>query len=481
MSYFFVTLELGHTHLLVQREDLTAIKAPDGETVNDPKRVIFKGMTQITNGHRHEVDILADLTYRVAPVNGHTHEIQIDEVADEVGSDGTKRYRFTVKPEQGTLQSRTPIYGKLTFRNQEKQDKDKGINVGNEWMYRSFIGGGSRGVTNEEAAIFRFSNLREDMFPREQFEAGFFVEMNLAVFRTYKAEIEKRVTASIALRNPKTGLRVEVRTFDTEEGITKAVLIPRHFTGSPQITQRLSREEKSEQNESSSGVMVITPSDELAAQERANSNIMNRTSFDLFTDFVADGELEIWLQCVDRQQYLGIAQSDLYIRGDDGDVALNFVKGFFGIWQQMLILTAFGVLFSTFLSGPVTLIATIGFMVAGFSKTLLLEIASNAKLGGGPLESIYRILTMENQMNDLPASYTTAFVKQGDVVYSLYMNLVGQAIPPLSDYYLYYDAVANGFNISLAWMTVHSLVTLAYVVPLFFVGYLILGGREVAK
>ncbi len=45
---------------------------------------------------------------------------------------------------------------------------------------------------------------------------------------------------------------------------------------------------------------------------------------------------------------------------NDASVELNFIKGYFGIWLQMVLVIAFGVMFSTFLSGPVAMIATLG-------------------------------------------------------------------------------------------------------------------------
>ena len=48
---------------------------------------------------------------------------------------------------------------------------------------------------------------------------------------------------------------------------------------------------------------------------------------------------------------------------------------------------AFGVLFSTFLSGPVAMASTFGILIAGYCKPLFLEIAHLQSLGGGPVES----------------------------------------------------------------------------------------------
>ena len=53
-----------------------------------------------------------------------------------------------------------------------------------------------------------------------------------------------------------------------------------------------------------------------------------------------DGRLEIRLQCLEPQQYFGMAQADLYIRAADGSFAWNFCKGYLGIWLQMVLVIA---------------------------------------------------------------------------------------------------------------------------------------------
>jgi len=206
-----------------------------------------------------------------------------------------------------------------------------------------------------------------------------------------------------------------------------------------------------------------------------------RGEFNLMRDFVADGRIEIWLQCIDSGQYIGVARADLYLRANDGFVGLNFVKGFYGIWMQMLIVTSFGVLFSTFLSGPVAMISTVGVMIAGFAKAFMIEIGLNKVLGGGPFESFYRLMIQQNMVVDLPKSFATTFIQSADKVYGFFMRLLGQAIPSLSDFTVYDTSVVYGFNIPAGWLLNHSVMTLSYAIPIFIIAYLILSNREVAK
>ena len=60
-------------------------------------------------------------------------------------SDGRQGRRTQLGPPEGMLLARVPIYGKLSFRDRTGQPAEKGINVGDEWTYRSYIEGGTPG------------------------------------------------------------------------------------------------------------------------------------------------------------------------------------------------------------------------------------------------------------------------------------------------------------------------------------------------
>ena len=58
------------------------------------------------------------------------------------------------------LMARVPIYGKLSFRDRAGQPAEKGINVGKEWTYRSYIEGGTLA-----AAVWTFQGITPKPFP----------------------------------------------------------------------------------------------------------------------------------------------------------------------------------------------------------------------------------------------------------------------------------------------------------------------------
>ena len=129
---------------------------------------------------------------------------------------------------------------------------------------------------------------------------------------------------------------------------------------------------------------------------------------DLLNDLVTkDGRLEVVVQCLDRAQYYGFAQPDCYIRLPDGSPLWNFIKAQVSIWVQMVLVIAIGVTCSTLVNGPVAMMFTLSFITLGFFRQFFVDVATGKQVGGGPLESLYRIVTQMNQMSPLPENFGT--------------------------------------------------------------------------
>ena len=75
-----------------------------------------------------------------------------------------------------------------------------------------------------------------------------------------------------------------------------------------------------------------------------------------------------------------------------------------------------GVMFSTFLSGPVAMLATLGALVAGFFHDFMFRLATGQTLGGGPFESIGRILSQQNMTSEAEPGLATTVEQTLDAV-----------------------------------------------------------------
>ena len=192
------------------------------------------------------------------------------------------------------------------------------------------------------------------------------------------------------------------------------------------------------------------------------------------------GDLKVTVRCKSPTQYLGMAESDFYLLADSGDFGTNFFKGLFGIWLQASVLATIGVFAGTFLSWPVALLFTIAFFVAGHAASSLLGRFYLSTLeGGGPFESLIRLLTHDNQMTDLAATPGTVVAKSLDAVIMPVMSRMVYLIPNLGSLDVS-NTVAEGFAVTGSLVLQNTMIALAYVVPFSIFGYFILKNREVA-
>ena len=453
LSYLFVVQGLKHSHEVYGPgvDDSVAVAIP-GE--DDPAEAgPWQGKTSLAHGHQHSVTIDASDETWVESEHGHTHALTVAGSGDE--------RKYEVGPPLGSLMARVPIYGKLVFRDPDGVDKAKGINVGDEWFYRSFITGGT-----QAAAMWTFRGLREADFPGD----GIPVEMTLGVFRTHKGKITRPILGSLSLRNPKTGLSVDIEVFESREFEPLELRIPKRFekssvAGVQVVTRKVFNETGP----------VTTPS-----PEETDHGLAQKEEFKLFEDLVADGEMEVWLGCLEQGQYFGAAQPDLYLRADDASVELNFVKGYFGIWLQMVLVIGFGVMFSTFLSGPVAMIATLGALLGGFFSDFMMKLALGEIPGGGPIESFGRILSQKNVSTELDPGLGTNVTVMVDAVLEFGLRIMSAILPPFGDF-SYASYLAYGFDVSWNVMLVRSVTAVGFLLPLFVAGYLFLRNREVAR
>jgi len=192
------------------------------------------------------------------------------------------------------------------------------------------------------------------------------------------------------------------------------------------------------------------------------------------------GNLRVTIRCKSPTQYLGMAESDFYLLANAGDFGTNFFKGLFGIWLQAIVLTTIGVFAGTFLSWPVALLFTIAFFVAGHAAfAVLRDFFLSTVIGGGPFESLIRLLTHDNQMSDLAATPGVVVAKTLDAVIMPVMSRMVYLIPNLSSLDVT-NTVAEGFAVTGPLVLSNTIIALAYVVPFSIFGYFILKNREVA-
>ncbi|MEE2825007.1 MAG: hypothetical protein VYE64_00110 [Planctomycetota bacterium] len=478
ISFAFVWRGLSHNHRMVDSAAVSNFYEIDPETrlSERGKRVsstaIKTAETTFDSGHRHRVEIIEDIrrpedkqpedtsnivsktelsdgriAYQravVVPTAGHTHRVAVTGEGDEATLD--------LGPATGYFRARVPIYAEqLMFYDREGAPNDRGIDVGKEWSYRGYVDGGSRESPNSLAkADFQFENFDsrfigdKDILP---------LEMSLGVFRTYKGDIEKRVIGSIQFESVPNDASSENRfqsdsiVFETNEFQIQTLPISRQQPG-----------------------RLIAP----------DGSTVEIGMFDLFEDYARNGKLNLVLRCEDYNQYIGVARADVYFRATDDLYWANFFKGYLGIWCQMIIVIAMGVSFSTFLSAPITMLATLVTMIIGFFTPFIRTMTEEDVAGGGPIESLFRLVTQKNMEVTLETGIGTTLMEQTDNLLVGGLSTLTYLAPNFAQLN-FSDFLTYGYSIDSQRILVAMAITIAFCMGLSIVGYFCLKTREIAK
>jgi len=371
-SYLFVVRSLDHRHEISESDLRPIVADPLGRTPAGSKQ----GTTSAVQNHRHRVVINPDGTGLT-----ETNDADRLELDDAVGFQdrfGRSHYHvvtsevrdgrtiYHVGPPEGRFHARVPIYGTVEFKDRDGTLTKGGYNVGN-WTKRDYVAGGTL-----SAAVFTFENVSESMFPE-----GLRIEMDIRLFRTTKADLNKPILGSLVVRNPVNGLTTAPRNFAAREYTTLDQFLPRTLT-----------------------------------DPRGNT-------IDLFKDLVVNGRVQLELQCIPRSQLFGVGPADVYLLAREGRFEMNFAKGFVGIWLQMVLTIVLGVVFSTFLSGPVAMLTTLAAVGAAVMKPFLLDVVrddlfNGAARTGGVFESFVRLAEQRAVTLELEEGATTTIIQKVD-------------------------------------------------------------------
>ena len=479
ISFFFVWRGLSHDHLIVGETQTIAsfVEIPEdkrsritGRRVSD--NAVMEAETNTVSGHSHRIELIEDIRsagdpqprvtsniletrsledgrtmYRrviCMPFGGHTHAVTIE-------GEGSAA-QITLGPAIGYFRARVPVYASsLKFYDRQGNQKERGDNIGKEWEYRGYVDGGNvMTKTSLSKASFEFENFDESRFSDTEILP---LEMTLGVFRTYKGDIEKRVTGGLQFSSvPESELDnifvSDVIDFETNEYSVQILPVTRKILGK-----------------------IVSP----------DGKLIEEGEYDLFDDFAGtNGKLQLSLTCQDFNQYLGVARADLYFRASDQVYWWNFFKGYIGIWCQMIIIISIGVAFSTFLSAPITMLGTVVMIVIGFFTSFIREMTEASHVGGGPIESLIRVVTQRNMVNALDTGITTTMIEQLDNLVIATLSAITYLAPSFAQLN-FSEFLIKGYAIDSHRILAAITITLAFCLGLTVVGYFALKTREIAK
>ncbi len=414
-SYIFVTRSLNHTHVV----EVSSVKPLPGDEGG------YEGRTSREAYHRHDVETDNERNGEALSNHGHFHRV-IPRGED-----------LSVGDAENFIRARVPRWGTLKYLDRQGVEKERGISVGSEWTYRSFIEGRS-----QAAAIWTFEDIEPPAYIDDpdltDKEKGLPIGLIVRVFRTHKGIIGRPIGGTIQVKNPDSELRSQVDYFGALDAKVDERIIARKLVS-------------------------------LEGEE-----------IDLYEDLVSDGRLQIIVQCQESGQYFGFAKPDCYVRLPDGSPVVNFVKVYLSIWVQMVIVIAVGVSASALLSGPVAMLLTVSFILLGFFREFFVGVATGTEYGGGPVESLVRMVTQQNVMSPLKAGGGEPIVKGIDWVLQRIMLSIAQVLPDFSAFSTV-NFAAYGYDVPTERVFQDLTTCLAYIVGLAVVGYFFLRTREVAR
>jgi hypothetical protein len=330
---------------------------------------------------------------------------------------------------QGYLTCKVPVYGQIRFVDRNGEP-GTGINVGDIWAFRSFIEGATKA-----RALWIFTNVDESLLDKEGYLN---LENSFSAFRSYKGDMTRPLFYDIRIVNPDANLSYTTDPQPVNEFRSKLDRIPRKLT-------------------------------------------VDDTQHDLIKDFVTSQKmLFVEVACLDREQYIGMARPDLFIRMPDRPFWVGYSKAVLGIGFVVVLVSMIGVAASSIVKGPIATILTfILYLLSGKkSHDFMDQLASGELKGGGFLESIYRLVTHLNPTTDLPENPAFMAMKMFDTTLTSFLWLCKQIIPRLQSFNMT-EFVANGFDVPFsASMLPSFLVTAAYIIPCVMLGYFALRIRE---
>ncbi|REJ90733.1 MAG: ABC transporter permease [Planctomycetota bacterium] len=356
------------------------------------------------------------------------------------------------------LTARVPVYCDLEdfFFLDRNGQTGKGLNVGDMWEHRGFIEGQTK-----SRAVWIFEGVDESYLNDE---GELRMEYSFEAFRSHKGRIDE-------------GVRFRLHLVNEEKGLD----VPYPQRGAGLEVQEFSGERAARKDQEKPIIDIPRELSRTVGLDEDGSKV------DLFDDLVEDGKLRIELSCEDDGQYIGAANTDLFIRLADKPFAVGYFKAIFGLWLMVVLVCIIGTTASCFLKGPVATLLTFGLVILGhpmrsYMENQLQQLDEKGRvLGGGMLEACYRLVTQMNVQSPLPENDATRVIQYLDT--HIFNGLkIAEFIIPNFKHFDMTVFVANGFDVP--WMDAGAaivpaiLTVLGYLIPCVILGYFSLQLRE---
>jgi ABC-type transport system involved in multi-copper enzyme maturation permease subunit len=376
--------------------------------------------------------------------------------------------------------ARVARYGELSFESRRQSDFT-GVDVGREFGYRKYVAGGSaqRAVWSFPTVPGRFAD--EPAVP---------MEFAFDIYRTTKG-------------SEGTGVQVTFDIVTHQWDPKKSIDDPKNPGTQIRMADAYTRD--------SQGLTNLTPADPNwakvndLAERYGRYEVKNWQVFDYHTSAVPvpgglfknalagtpapDGpmqapgrparRLQVQARCESPSQFIGVARYDLYLLEAEGSFSLNYFKGAVGLWYRLVIALAIAVACSTYLAGVLSFLTAMFLFISGFFLEFIQELARGLNTGGGPLESLARLVNNTTPTMDLDPTPGVKAIQMVDGVYRWGLRRVMNVIPDV-DRYGFSEYVAQGFSIGPDFLLINLLTLVGYIFPWLVAAYYLMKAREIA-
>lgn len=407
------------------------------------------------------------------------------------------------KAEAETAKARVPVRGKLEF--QSRKADFEGTNVGREFDYRKYIAGHpespQRGVWFFPRLPAGAASAPGDFVP---------VEFTFDIFKMTKGEENKGaavafrfVTHNCPQREPAEGRGGEWRWKDQtpdaagktpeqryrdavqayrDKGINPALATPADKDGWAAVNQLAEEFGIYELQGKEVLDYAVMGVDIPAGLFRNAQKGAPAPAEVVYRDGTAGPapRLIAYVKCESPGQMLGFAEPDLYLLEGTLPFGLNFVKWAFGLWCKLCVVIGVAVACSTYLSGVLSLLMTLLVYTLGNVTEHLNDLAFGRNIGGGPFESMSRLVRAESPTAPTVETGGGKVVLLFDKLVAWLVRRIQNVVPDIESF-TWTNFVSEGFNVSGEYLVVNLLTLAGYLIPWLVLAYYLMKAREVAS
>ena len=400
-----------------------------------------------------------------------------------------------------SLKARAPLFGVLTYENSESAEK--ATNVGEEWGYRSYITAPTGGDP-PQIAVFHFTDLPGSLGGRKQIRC----EFNFAIYRAYKGEKEARgINCAFAFQS----WRFNPDQLGEYRKQRKAARDDLHGRTEADVDNELAKDFGYYEIDSFPVENFHTLSRDLPVglfENAVQSDPERRRDLDLRG--LKPSPVEVRIRCLDKQEYVGMARYDLYLRQDNPEAggearwfALNFLKGAVGLWLRLILVIGVATALSTYMSNVISLLLALMLYIGGLFREFIFSVVGGKNVGGGPLQAFFSMVgrqvpggpaeqaptlksdgkwcaLWQHDTSNLEATSSRFIFGVFDPIFRWTMGRVFDVIPDVDrfDFTLF---VSEGFDISSGQLLRSAWMLIGYLLPWAVLAFYLLKWREVAS